>query len=160
MPIPPEALELENRSIGMDGEPTLAGAYRILKQEWSSGDRDRDLGLHLLFLAWYGLVEPQQYTGFTETEKEKGELKRTFNEVHAFFEPQIEQDAEILYTVGLAAHMFWYMFDDAPVWEQRAERYRRLYRALLPEGIDPEIFIGRGAYGDYYAGQAGAIGGY
>lgn len=156
MPIPQEALELENRSIGMDGEPTMAAAYRILMDHWRSGERDRELGLHLMFLAWYGLVEPEQYTGFAEAEEEKRKLRLTFNEVHAYFEPQIEQDAEMLYTVGLAADMFWYMFDDAAVWEERGERYCRLYRALLPDGIDPEIFRGRGAYGEYYAGQAAA----
>jgi hypothetical protein len=160
MPIPREALDLENRTIGINGEPTLAAAYVILKEQWQSGDRDRELGLHLLFLAWYGLIEPAHLTGFTETEEEKRELDRVFTEVHAYFEPLINGDAEMLFTVGLAAHMFWYMFDDAPVWEERAERYRHLYRALLPDGIDPEIFSGRGAYGEYYAGQAAVPGGY
>lgn len=158
MPIPREALELENRAIGIGGEPTLAAAYLILKREWDSGNRDRELGLHLLFLAWYGLVEPEQYTGFTEIEEEKRELRQMFTDVHAYFEPQIHEDAEMLYTVGLAAQMFWYMFDDAPLWEERAESYRRIFRALLPDGIDPEIFSGRGAYGEYYAGHAAVPG--
>jgi hypothetical protein len=160
MPIPQEALDLENRSVGIDGEPTMAAAYLILKEQWRSGDRDRELGLHLLFLAWYGLVEPEHITGFTKAEEEKRELNQVFTEVHAYFEPQINGDAEMLFTVGLAAHMFWYMFDDAPVWEERAERYRHLYRALLPDGINPKIFSGRGAYGEYYAGQAAVAGGY
>ena len=52
MPIPHEALDLENRSVGTNGKPTLAEAYKLLKKPWFDGDRDRELGLHLMFLAW------------------------------------------------------------------------------------------------------------
>ena len=149
MPIPQEALELENRSIGVDGEPTLADAYEILKKQWCEGDRDRELGLHLMFLAWYGLIEPGHLTGFSENEQLTQELNQTLTEVHVYFEPQIYQDAEMLYVFGLAAEMFWYMFDDAPAWEQRAKDYQKRYRALAPNGIDLEIFQNRGAYGEY-----------
>lgn len=51
MPISQKALDLENRSIGINGEPTLAAAYEILKEQWNSGDRDREIGLHLMFLS-------------------------------------------------------------------------------------------------------------
>jgi hypothetical protein len=160
MPIPQKALELENRSIGVNGEPTLADAYVILKEQWRDGGRDRETGLHLMFLAWYGLVEPGHLTGFSEIEELKRELNQTLKEVHAYFEPQIYQDAEMLYAFGLAAHMFWFMFDDASAWEKRGVEYRRRYRALAPKGIDPKIFRNRGAYGEYYAGQAKVEGGY
>ena len=160
MPIPQEALELENRSIGVDGEPTLADAYEILKKQWCEGDRDRELGLHLMFLAWYGLIEPGHLTGFSENEQLTQELNQTLTEVHVYFEPQIYQDAEMLYVFGLAAEMFWYMFDDAPAWEQRAKDYQKRYRALAPNGIDLEIFQNRGAYGEYYSGQAAVENGY
>ena len=43
MSIPQKALELENRNIGINGEPTLADAYKILKEQWRNGDRDREL---------------------------------------------------------------------------------------------------------------------
>ena len=160
MPIPPEALELENRSIGMGGEPTLAAAYKVLKEQWRTGDRDRELGLHLIFLAWYGLVEPGHLTGFSEDVESWEGLSATLTEVHHYFEPQIHQDAEMLYVVGLAAHMFWFMFDDAPTWEKRGIEYRRRYRALTPNGIDPAVFQNRGAFGEYYAGQASIVGGF
>jgi len=45
MPVPLEALELENRSVGTHGKPTLAEAYKNLKERWLAGDRDRELGL-------------------------------------------------------------------------------------------------------------------
>ena len=160
MPIPQEALELENRSIGVDGEPTLADAYEILKKQWCEGDRDRELGLHLMFLAWYGLIEPGHLTGFSECEELTRELNQTLKEVHVYFEPQIYQDAEMLYAFGLAAHMFWYMFDDASAWEKRSIEYRHCYRALAPNGIASAIFRHRAAYGEYYAGQSEVDNGY
>jgi len=51
MPIPHEALDLENRSLAAKGEPTLGEAYKLLKERWLDGDRHRELGLHLMFLA-------------------------------------------------------------------------------------------------------------
>ncbi len=164
MPIPQQALELENRSIGNNGEPTLADAYEILKEHWRNGDRDREIGLHLMFLSWYGIIEPRHITGFPETDEMRQELIQMLNRVHAYFEPQIHQDAEMLYVVGVAAHMFWFMLEDdledARVWEKRAENYHKHFRAILPNGIDPIIFHNRGAYGEYYAGQAKVEGGY
>ncbi len=89
MPISQKALEIENRSIGINGEATLAEAYRILKTQWDNGERDREIGLHLMFLAWYGIIEPTHLTGFVENEKTTQELNTTFNEVHDYFVPQI-----------------------------------------------------------------------
>ncbi len=160
MPIPQNALDLENRSIGVNGEPTLAVAYEILKEQWQSGDRDRELGLHLMFLAWYGLIEPDFVTGFSETDGSGQERMQMLTEVHTYFEPQIYQDAEMLYVFGLMAELFWFMLDDAPTWEKRSIEYHQHYRALLPNGIDPTIFYNRGAYGDYYFGQAKVKNGY
>lgn len=82
------------------------------------------------------------------------------SEVHGYFEPQIYDDAEMLYVFGLAANMFWYMFDNASEWEKRSIEYQRRYRALLPNGIDPKVFQNRGAYGEYYSGQSEIEGGY
>src|SRR5690348_1434161 len=111
MPIPEEALALENRSLGLEGEPTLAEAYRILKTEWDSGDRDRELGLHLMFLAWYGIIEPSHITGFNRTDPEKHELNQTLFEVHEYFKDKMTDDAEMLYAFGLMAAMEWYMLE-------------------------------------------------
>ncbi len=164
MPIPQKALELENRSIGINGEPTLAAAYDILKEQWRNGDRDRELGLHLMFLAWYGIIEPGYLTGFSGTngisQEMNAELNQMLEEVHAYFEPQIQQNAEMLYVFGLMSELFWFMLDNSSAWEKRSIEYHQRYRALLPNGIAPEVFHNRGAYGDYYAGQAAVEGGY
>jgi hypothetical protein len=165
MPIPQEALDLENRSIGINGEPTLAAAYEILKEQWDKGNRDRELGLHLLFLAWFGTFEPEHITGFSKPWQElRQELLPVFAEVYAYFEPEIHKDVEMLYVVGLIVSMYWFMLDDdvetAKIWEERGKKYHKQYRSLAPNGIDSSIFLNRGAYGDYFAMQAKVENGY
>lgn len=160
MPIPQEALDLENRNLGANGEPTLAKAWDILKEQWDNGDRDRELGLHLMFISWYGIIEPTHITGFPTTIESDAKLNQVLDSVHEFFEPAIKDDAEMLYTVGLPAQMFWYMFSNPEKWERIAAEYRALYRHLEPNGINPKVFEGRGAYGEYYAMQSAGEGGY
>ncbi len=112
MPLPQFALELENRSLGPAGEPTLAAAYQVLKREWDAGNSDRESLLHLLFLTWYGLAEPVHITGFDISDTLTDELRETFNLVHTYIQPSITTDAEMLYVVGLMAHLFPYLLDD------------------------------------------------
>lgn len=52
------------------------------------------------------------------------------------------------------------MFENASEWEKRSIEYRKKYRALSPDGINPSIFRNRGAYGAYYEEQAKIEGGY
>ena len=104
-------------------------------------------------------------TGFSEPwEERKKEMLNLFAEVHAYFEPEIHKDVEMLYVFGLIAHMDWFMLEDdekkAKVWEERSKKYHEQYRAFAPKGIDPSIFLNRGAYGDYFAMQAKVKGGY
>lgn len=158
MPIPAEALELENRHIGSDGEPTLGEAFKILRTEWEQGNRDRELCLHLLFLCWYGLAEPPFLTGFLGPEFD--DVQEFFAEVFEHVRPDIENDPEMLYTIGLGARLFGYMLPGGEkVWDPKSEEFRRRYRHLCPEGLDPSIFSNRGYYGEYYSHQAG-VGGY
>lgn len=126
MSIPPEVLDLENRSIGRGGEPTLFRAYELLVAEWRAGIRDRELGLHLMFLAWYLLCEPPHLTGFDERAVAPSKLPKVFGEVHYHFMATIGGDAEMLYSVGLMAHLFPYLLGDEAEFEALAERYRAL----------------------------------
>jgi hypothetical protein len=167
MPIPDEVMELENLSIGQDGQPTLAAAYFKLKDLWDSGDRDREVMLHLMFLAWYCLEEPPHITGLPIKSSQNAfdsvyaeELADIFNQVHEFVHPQIWQDAEMLYVVGLMAHLFPWALGDVTEWEERSLAYQKAYRALKPNGIELSIFQGRGAYGDYFAMHAKRTDGY
>jgi hypothetical protein len=160
MAISSKALDLENRSIGVDGKPTFAAAYEILHDAWCSGDRDRELGLHLMFLCWYMLIEPSHLTGLDEGRVPSSELTRVFNEVYDFMAPGNEADPEFLYVVGLMSVLAPWLLGDHETWEQRSREYQVRYRQLKPNGLDPAVFQGRGAYGDYFAGQAGVEGGY
>ena len=158
MPISSEALDLENRGYLPNGEPVLIDAYRLLRNQWNSGVRDRELGLHLLFLSWYGLVEPPFVFG--EFVEDEDRLQETFIDVFEYFESGIEDDPELLYVIGLAAHLFPFVLGDETVWAKRAVVYRERYRKLKPDGIDPSVFIGRGAFGKYYFHQAKTRGEY
>jgi hypothetical protein len=160
MGIPPEALELEGRSLGRDGEPTLAAAYKLLLAQWRNGGRDRELGLHLMFLAWLLLCEPPHLTGLVASEVTSEQLVHMFNEAHDHFETAIRRDAEMLYAVGFMAHLFPYLLGDTDRWTQKSEEYQRLYRALAPGGIDAAQYDGRGAYGDYFGTQTVVKDGY
>lgn len=166
MPIPLAALDLELRSLGKSGQATLGAAFQILLQAWQRGDRERELGLHLSFLAWYLAVEPTYLTG-RDSITHDDDLIAVFHQAHAFLLPggAASTDAEALYAIGLAAHVFpWVFADGDPVrlaeWTGRAAEYRSRYRALLPHGIPPSTFDGRGAYGEYFAGQSRVVGGY
>ncbi|PYI70877.1 MAG: hypothetical protein DMF02_07750 [Verrucomicrobia bacterium] len=85
MPIPPQALELEDA--------------------WEQGQRDRELVLHLLFLTWYGLIEPKHITGFDEDQATQDHLQQTFTHVYGTVANDIEHDPEMLYVVGLMANL-------------------------------------------------------
>ena len=158
MTLPQDVLDLEARSIG--GEPTLSDAYRILKESWQNGSRDRELGLHLMFISWYGIIEPEHLTGFLDDAETVRELNNSLAAVHTAFEPEIDDDPEMLYAFGLAANMFWFMFENPKEWKRISIEYRRRYRELKPNGLDVSIFSSRGAYGAYYAGQAATKNGY
>ena len=162
MAISAEVMHLENESLGPRGAPTLGAAFELLREAWERGDRDRELALHLMFLAWYLAIEPPHLTGLDEARRSEGELPAMFNEAHDWLLPSgvATQDAEALYAAGLPAHMFAWALGDERLWTIRSDAYRHRYRELAPDGIPPEVFEGRGAYGDYYAGQARVPGGY
>lgn len=161
MSLPEAILELENRSIGAGGKPTLGEALLLAVKEWRSGNRDRELRLHLLFLAWYCIVEPPHLTGLNESRISSSELPPLFLETYETFEADILDDAEALYVVGLMAHIFpWALDKDIPTWEARSKNFRVRYRELLPDGFTPAHFEGRGAYGNYFSDQAAVDGGY
>ena len=158
---PDTILALENRSVGAHGEPTLGEALALAIREWDTGNRDRELRLHLLFLAWYCNLEPPYLTGFDETVIPSARLPEVFSAVYETFAGSIHNDAEALYVVGLIAQLTpWLLGGDHETWEARSRDYRARYRALVPDGLEPSTFQGRGAYGDYFAGQVQVPGGF
>jgi hypothetical protein len=157
---PDTILKLENRSIGEHGEPTLGQALEFAIGEWNAGNREREFRLHLLFLAWYCNLEPPFITGYNEPTP-PDQLGELFSAVYETFADSILDDAEALYVVGLIAMLTpWLLGGDTKIWEARARDYHERYRALVPDGLSPSFFEGRGAYGDYFAGQVQVQGGF
>ena len=159
---PDTILALENRSIGADGEPTLGQALELAAAEWDAGNRDRELRLHLLFLAWYCNLEPSHITGFDEaTDCSSDRLAALFSAVYETFAESILDDAEALFVVGLIArHTSWLLGGDHETWDARGRDFRVRYRELVPDGLEPSVFEGRGAFGDYFGDQARVPGGF
>ena len=160
MNLPQAILDLENRNVD-HGEPTLGAALEVAASEWRSGSRDRELCLHLLFLSWYCNLEPPHLTGYAQTTFPSAELSQQFHDVYAAFEPQVLGDAECLYVIGFMALMTPYLLgEDEATWQARSVAFRERYRALAPQGFATSHFAGRGAYGDYFAGQVVVPNGY
>jgi hypothetical protein len=155
------ALELEKENVGARGAPTLGRAYELLRDQWLSGERDRELALHLVFLAWYLMVEPPHLTGLDENRVPTVGLCAMFIGVHDWLLPHGSEtnDAEALFVIGLMARLGPWLFGDEAAWTGRSEVYRARYRQLAPQGIDPAVFCDRGAYGEYFGRQARVRGG-
>lgn len=162
MAICAEGLALENQAVGRNGKPTLGAAFEAFRAQWDSGERDRELALHLMFLAWYLHVEPPHLTGLDETRIQVSSLAPVFNAAHDWLLPRGADtvDAEALYVAGLAAQLCPWALGETSLWITRSEAYRARYRELAPQGIEPAVFDGRGAYGEYFASQARVVGGY
>lgn len=161
MTLPRAILDLENRNVGDQGEPTLGPALELAAAEWRSGNRDRELCLHLLFLSWYCNLEPPHLTGYPQTAFPSSELSDLFQGVYATFEPQVSDDVECLFVIGLMAQQTPYLLGgDEATWQARSLAFRERYRRLAPKGLTASQFEGRGAYGDYFAGQVVVPGGY
>jgi hypothetical protein len=106
------------------------------------------------------LVEPAFLTGADEARVSPGSLPEVFREVHDFFAPLESRDSEVLYVFGLMAHLFPWVLGDVKEWETRSAKYRTAYRNLVPDGLRPDVFAGRGFYGHYFRGQADVKAGY
>src|SRR4051812_13719812 len=87
MTISEKAIDPDNRSVGSNARPVLGAAYEQLRDRWRSDERDRELALHLMFLAWYLIVEPAHLTGLDETRVPTAELRKTFNDAHDWLLP-------------------------------------------------------------------------
>jgi hypothetical protein len=161
MSLPRQVLELEVRSAGDNGEPTLGRALQRAAAEWRRGSRDRELCLHLLFLSWYCNLEPPHLTGFQQTSFPSPDLCQLFAAVYDSVEADLVDDAEFLYVVGLMALLTPYLLGgDENIWTARSVAFGKRYRALVPAGLPASQFAGRGAYGEYFGGQVIVPGGY
>ena len=142
-----EITRIENRYAVPSGEPTLGTAYRLLRERWIQGERDRDTALRLLFLAWYACAEPTWLTGLPEDAR----TGAMFREIYDAFGGEESEDPEFLYAAGYMAEFQPYCIGEADEWQAKGLRCLERASVLRPEGLRPEQFKGRGAYGDYFA---------
>jgi hypothetical protein len=132
---------------------TLFDLTLNLFEEWNAGNHTRELGLDLMFQCWYLQTEPTFLTGYGLIQQEDTNVATIFNEVHDSFALEIHNDPEMLYIVGLMAEITPWALGDEDVWTARSLEYRNLYAQLEPNGLEPELFEGRGEYGKYFAHQ-------
>ncbi|MEO1649058.1 MAG: hypothetical protein AAFR32_09600 [Pseudomonadota bacterium] len=126
--------------------------YRRLRKSWRAGERNRENALHLLFLVWMHWADPPFITGLSDDPY----AATLWQEVFAHFGGEGSSDAEFLHVAGLMASIFPWALGDEPAWEAAAERMRQRSLQLRPEGFAPEVFDGRGDFGDYFAHHARA----
>lgn len=157
----PAILDLENRHGELQGEPTLGRALSLAVAEWRSGNNDRELRLHLLFLSWYCNLEPAHLTGLSAADRRSVPLPELFHDIYETFADSILDDVECLYVVGVIGQLTpWLLGDTVDVWEARSSEFRTRYRTLAPAGLTPIVFEGRGAFGAYFASQLAVSGGF
>lgn len=122
--------------------------YRRLKAGWHVGSREREDALHLLYLAWMHWADPPFVTGM----EEDPEAIKLWLAISSYFGGENSEDAEFLHVAGLMAGITPEELGDG--WTSRADRMTARSLQLKPDDFPPEIFEGRGLYGEYFAHQA------
>ena len=134
MSIPARALELEIQYVE-SSEPTLFAAFEVIRDHWRSGHRERETALHLVFLAWFMLVEEWQ-VGYERNEENDAELGSLIDDAHDYLNPAQSEDAELLYVFGAMADIAPWELGDFYLWKRRAEEFLAKSRQLQPAGLD------------------------
>lgn len=124
--------------------------YLKLRDDWDAGNRSREDSLRLLFLAWMHWADPDFVTGLSEDPR----AETLWHEVFADFGGEKSSDAEFLHVAGIMARVFPPQCGDWDAWEDAGCRMTSRSLELRPDGFSPELFIGRGAYGEYFEGKA------
>lgn len=124
--------------------------YRKLREDWDAGKRSREDGLRLLFLAWMHWADPSFVTGLSEDPR----AQTLWHDVFAHFGGEGSSDAEFLHVAGMMARVFPPDPENWDAWVEAGRRMTSRSLELSPDGFSPELFKGRGEYGDYFEGQA------
>lgn len=123
--------------------------YRNAKARWLAGERDRELGLHLMFFAWMHWADPPFVTGLTDD----SDAQIIWHDAFAYFGGKSSADAEFLFAAGVMAELFSYALGDESDWHQRGERMTAKALGLKPTSFSLSTFDNRGKYGKYFAHQ-------
>jgi hypothetical protein len=133
-----------------NGVWSMEEAYLTLRAGWTTGDRDRERSLHLLFLSWWHWAEPEFLTGLSDDPT----AVRLWHEIFGHFGGAASQDAEFLFVSSIMACVTPWAFGDEDVWAGTADTMMARSLLLKPDGFSPETFVGRGDYGEYFAHQS------
>jgi hypothetical protein len=139
----------------MDGlvSPTFFENCLNLLEQWNAGNHTRALGLDLMFQCWYLQTEPTFLTGYGLVQQENTDVAKIFNEIHDSFALEIRHDPEMLFAIAVMGEITPWALGDENLWIARSLEYRTLYAQLEPNGLETELFEGRGEYGKYFAHQ-------
>jgi len=125
----------------------MKAEWDTLLAQWVGGDRSREVASRLLFLSWYACMEPPHLTGHEDDVAPKGLVDELFE----FLGGEGSLDVEFLFVVAVMAEVAPWCLGDELRWEAVAERFRARLGGNVP---NPEVFSGRGGYGEYFAHQA------
>ena len=120
--------------------------YQKLREGWDAGNRSREDGLRLLFLAWMHWADVGLY--------EDPRAETLWHDVFAYFGGEGSSDAEFLHVAGLMARVFPPDPKNWKAWLDAGCRMTSISLELSPAGFLPELFKGRGEYGNYFERQA------
>ena len=123
--------------------------YRELKTRWLTGERDRELGLRLMFFAWMHWADPPFVTGLTDDP----DADALWRDAFTYSGGEASTDAEFLFVSGVMAELFPYAIGDENEWSQRGSRMKERALNLQPAALQLGAFEHRGEYGKYFAHQ-------
>jgi hypothetical protein len=126
------------------GAPSLGKALDMLVQRWSTGARDEGTLVRLLFLLWYGAVEPPALTGISVDH-----VSPSFEPVFESAGGEASDSPLVLWTAGRMAKLFPWALGDEQKWRDVADRLLERATQLKPR-ISAEDFSDLGVAGDYF----------
>jgi hypothetical protein len=146
-----EINEAERPCLGATGEPALHRSLGLLRQRWAAGCRDRETALRLLFLCWYGGIEPPFLTGIDGV-PDGPEL---CEQAYASLGGSACQDPEVCYVVKLMIELCPWCLGDPEHWAaigppEASDAYR--------SQVSAASFADRGAYGEYFTCMLTGVG--
>lgn len=127
------------------GESSLGEAFEALRDRWEQGERDRETALRLLFLSWYTLAEPVWLTGLPDS----SDVFAWFKRVSEHLDETLGSDKEYHFVLGYMATAYPWCCGDEAEWAKRGPKHLKKVKSL-ESAVDPGIFSGRGAYGQYF----------
>lgn len=142
--------EIEDLYTETKGSPSLGTAFSMLRTRWNEGARDRETALRLAFLAWYSCSEPSFLTGLPDDDC----TPLIFADAFSSLGGSDSTDPEVCFVFGIMAELFPYCCGNEEYWASIGVKLTEKSMKLLPQGLLPDVFVGRGAYGEYFAHMA------